>query len=54
MSAKLGTAIAPSAEADRPTGLVDARSLQGRLARRSRPTLGDLADPTLLTSPLMK
>ena len=54
MSAKLGTANAPAAEGNRPTGQVDARSLQDRLAALSgdaaaQPTLGALADPALFT-----
>ncbi len=57
MSAKLGTANAPTAEGDRPTGQVDATALRDRLVALSRgavtqPTLGELADPARLTGPI--
>jgi pyruvate dehydrogenase E1 component alpha subunit len=52
MAAKIGTVNAPTAQGGRPAGQTDARSLQDRLAALSRPTLGELADPTRLTGPI--
>ncbi len=58
MSAKLGTANAPSAQGGRPRARLDARSLQDRLGVLSGdglatlPTLGALADPARFTGAL--